>query len=65
VRQFQVIQHEIEHFTIKIVADRSVENLVVAAFTEDFGYTPLIDFEWMSVIPRDPNGKFYESICHV
>ncbi len=65
VRQFQVIQHEIERFTVKLVADRSAEKLIVAAFTEDFGYTPQIDFEWLTEIPRDPNGKFYASICHV
>ena len=65
VRQFQVIQHELERFTMKLVADRSAEKMIVAAFTEDFGYTPRIDFEWLTEIPRDPNGKFYASICHV
>jgi hypothetical protein len=66
MRQYQVVQHSLEAFTVRVVADRPLDAEVRAAFTTHFGYTPAdVQIEPVAQIPRGPNGKFYASICEV
>ena len=65
VRQFQVIQEAVERFTVKLVAHEKLDAQVAEAFEKNLGYLPAIRVEYVDFIPRDPNGKFYSSICRV
>jgi phenylacetate-CoA ligase len=65
MRQYQVIQEEVERFTVKVAASTDLGGEIRSVFTGEFGYTPQIDIETVESIPRDPNGKFYASICRV
>jgi len=65
MRQFQVIQEELERFTVKVVADGPIDDGVRAEFEREFGYLPRIGIERVDAIPREPSGKFYASICRI
>ncbi len=65
MKQYQVIQEELERFTVKLVMDERREDDIAAAFESHFGYRPQIAFEYHDFLPRDPNGKFHASICRV
>lgn len=65
MRQFQVIQQDLEHFTVKVSSARDLGPEIRAAFAAEFGYEPRIDIEPVEHIPRDPNGKFYATICRI
>ncbi|MBJ7392237.1 MAG: hypothetical protein JHC85_11760 [Chthoniobacterales bacterium] len=61
--QYQVVQEQLDHFVAKVASTRPLEAEIVAAFEAEFGYRPSIEVVPVSSIPRDPNGKFYASIC--
>ncbi len=66
IRQYQVLQESLESFTVRVVSPRTVETEVKAAFLDHFGYLPYdLTVEYLDAIPREPNGKFYASICRV
>ncbi len=71
MRQYQVIQHELDNFTLRFVSHlkgAELEQLKSSAsdqFYRHFGYTPAISFEQESEIMRGENGKFYASISYV
>ncbi len=63
MKQYQVIQEELERFTVRLVCDRDLQEPIAAAFEAHFGYRPDLHFEMCESLARDPNGKFYASIC--
>jgi phenylacetate-CoA ligase len=65
MRQFQVIQEEVERFRVKVVGPLELDEKIHAAFEHEFGYKPRIEIERMDVIPREPSGKFPAAICKV
>jgi phenylacetate-CoA ligase len=70
VKQYQVIQEELEKFTIRFVpverADLATfRKTVKAAFKQQFGYDAEISFVAEKSIERDPGGKFHASISKV
>jgi phenylacetate-CoA ligase len=65
MRQYQVVQEGREFFRVRVAASGNLDAAIAAAFAAEFGYTPQIEIESVDAIPRDPNGKFYASICRV
>lgn len=64
LRQFQVIQHSTEEFTLRLVGPEALHPLIDQAFREHFGYLPAnIEYEHVDWIDRENNGKLHESIC--
>ncbi len=63
MRQYQVIQEETERFTVKVAAAATLDAEIRDVFVQEFGYAPQIAIETVDSIPRDPNGKFYATIC--
>jgi phenylacetate-coenzyme A ligase PaaK-like adenylate-forming protein len=66
VRQFQVVQDGIEEFTIKVSAQRNIDQEIAEIFRKHLGYWPqLATIEYVETIPRAANGKYRTSICNV
>lgn len=71
VRQYQVIQHEVERFEVRIARDRAgmsdeaFLSRLGAEFEKEFGYRPQISLTPEERIDRGVNGKFYASISKV
>lgn len=71
MRQYQVIQHEIERFEVRYVtalegkSEKALCNNVTKVFNDYFGYSPTIKFTKEKEIKREKNGKFYASISYV
>ncbi len=66
MRQYQVIQDEVESFRVKIVASENLDEEIQAAFESHFGYLPeRLTIEYVDEIPKGENGKYYASICRV
>jgi hypothetical protein len=66
VRRYQVLQTEVEEFTVRVVAEKRVDEAVSRAFHAHFGYVPTaLTVDYVESIDRDPNGKFHASICTV
>lgn len=71
MRQYQVIQHEIERFEIRYVtalegkSEKVFCNDVTKVFNDYFGYSPTINFTKEQEIKRGANGKFYASISYI
>ncbi|MEH6544772.1 MAG: hypothetical protein V7721_12620 [Porticoccaceae bacterium] len=70
LRQYQVIQESLDNIRFRYVANKGarkkgIETAVTAALHDFIGFEPKIEFEKEKIIERDPNGKFYESICRV
>lgn len=70
LRQYQVIQEALEKIRFRYVAsngfaDQDIQTAVTAGLHDFIGFKPDIAFEKEQIIERDPNGKFYESICRV
>ena len=70
LRQYQVIQESLEHIRFRYVANKGarskgIQTAVSTALHDFIGFKPEITFEKEKVIERDPNGKFYESICRI
>lgn len=65
IKQFQVVQEELERFTVRLVMDQPREEEIAAAFVSHFGYRPQLSFEYHDFLAREPSGKFHRSICRV
>jgi phenylacetate-coenzyme A ligase PaaK-like adenylate-forming protein len=65
MRQFQVVQEEIERFHVRVCGPPELDEKIGAAFEREFGYRPQIDIEHVEEIPREPSGKFFHAICRV
>jgi phenylacetate-coenzyme A ligase PaaK-like adenylate-forming protein len=66
LRQCQVIQDDIEDFTVKVVAKNDVEAAVRRAFLDHFGYVPeRLRIEHVGEVPRGENGKYHFSVCNI
>jgi phenylacetate-coenzyme A ligase PaaK-like adenylate-forming protein len=70
IRQFQVVQPALGHFTVKYVPKAGADlppffARVEAAFRRDFGEGVQLRFEACEEIPRSAGGKFHGAICEV
>ncbi|MFH1322105.1 MAG: hypothetical protein ABII90_15825 [Bacteroidota bacterium] len=66
MRQYQVIQDNIEDFTVKIAASQQLDDEIRLVFNKHFGYIPkLLKVQYVNSIPREANGKFHASICMI
>lgn len=71
MRQYQVIQHQLDTFQLRYVSDlnninfNSFQQHVNNAFQDHFGYLPAIEFTQEKIIERGDNGKYYASISHL
>jgi len=71
VRQYQVIQHSLDEFELRIVRDDSelsdpeFKTRVENKFRDHFGYLPEIRHTREEKIERGENGKFYASISRI
>ncbi len=66
MRQYQVVQHDVEGFTVRVVSAVPIDADVRSAFAAHFGYVPAqVNIEYVDEIPRGPGGKFHASICEV
>lgn len=65
IRQYQVIQEELDLFTVKVVSVRPLADEITRIFERQFGYRPRLDVIPVESIPREPSGKFHVSICKV
>lgn len=66
MRQYQVIQEELERFTVRVSCAGPLEREIDAAFVDHFGYRPRrIDVEYVDRVPREESGKIHLSICRV
>ncbi len=65
MKQYQVVQEELERFTVRLVMDERREEEIAAAFEAHFGYRPQLTFEYHDFLPREPSGKYHHSICRV
>ena len=53
MRQFQVIQEELDRFVVRVLADRNLDSEIHEAFEAHFGYQPEIDIRYEEeAIPR-------------
>ncbi len=71
MKQYQVIQHEVERFEIRYVtaleseSEKRLRDEIIKIVCEYFGYQPIVEFSKEQEIKREANGKFYASICRV
>lgn len=65
IEQYQVIQEDVENFTMKIVCDKNIDKEIETAFQNHFGYLPTLKIENVDKIEKCSNGKYYSSICKV
>lgn len=70
LRQYQIIQEEIESLKVRYVLspeqDPEVVEARMRAHIEEFiGFSPTFRFHRESVIERESNGKFYATICRI
>lgn len=71
MRQYQVIQYEIEQFEVRYVtalegqSEKAFCNNIIKIFNDFFGYSPSIKLTKEQEIKREVNGKFYASISYI
>ncbi len=71
IKQYQVLQHEIERFEIRYATvekgnnDKELCEKITKIISGYFGYQPTVEFSKEQEIKREANGKFYASICRV
>jgi len=69
VRQFQLVQHDMENIEVRFVADRPIasaeERGLTAMLQDRLGYPFRIVFTQLPVIGRNPNFKFEDFISEV
>lgn len=63
--QYQVIQESIDDFVVLVHSAVPLDGEIKAAFKQEFGYEANIKIQPVDHIPKDPNGKFYASICRI
>ena len=61
IRQFQVLQEDVSHFRVRLVAGPSFQEsakvLIIRRFREHIDQDAFIEFEMVEAIPREPSGK--------
>lgn len=70
LRQYQIIQEEIESLKVRYVINpgkdpETVESRMRAHIEEFIGFSPDFRFQRESAIERESNGKFYATICRI
>lgn len=71
IRQFQVVQHALDRFTVRAAPRREGEDLaafegrVLSRFAEVFGSDVRMRFDYMPEIPRTAGGKYFAAICEI
>ena len=66
MRQYQVIQEELDRFVVRVLADRNLDSEIHQVFETHFGHLPEMTILYEEKeIPREANGKFHASICRI
>lgn len=71
IRQFQVVQHALDRFTVRAAPRRAGEDMaafearVLTRFTAVFGPDIRISFDYLPEIPRTAGGKYFAAICDI
>jgi phenylacetate-CoA ligase len=69
LRQFQIVQHSIDRFTVRYVAEGEIASDALASIHADLarllGYPVSVAFERRDTIPRAPSGKFMTALCEI
>lgn len=70
IRQFQVVQEQIQQFTIRAVLRGTpdlapFEARIRDRFGKEFGPETQLVFNYMDNIPRSPGGKYFAAICAI
>lgn len=69
IRQFQLIQTELDAVTVRLVAGRTLledeEKMIVELVQGGFGWPMRISFDYVDMIARGPGGKFEDFRCDV
>jgi hypothetical protein len=66
MRRYQVIQHSVERFTVKVISDQTIDADITQAIRKHFGYVPQrLTIRYVDDIPLGPNGKFFATISEV
>ncbi|MEY2546618.1 MAG: hypothetical protein QOG48_1735 [Verrucomicrobiota bacterium] len=65
MKQYQVVQEDLERFIVRLVMHQPREEEIAAAFETHFGYRPHLTFEYHDFLAREPSGKFHKSICRI
>lgn len=62
LRQFQIIQDTVDHYTVRFAADQALDRGIERDISESFcailKMPVSVTFEWIDQIPRTPGGKF-------
>lgn len=69
IRQYQFIQHSLEHIEVRLVTDRSLtseeESRLTKLIQESLGHPFHLAFTYLPEIPRQKNGKFEEFVSAI
>lgn len=66
VKQYRIIQNEIEDITLQLVTDLKHDEQIRSLFQKHLGYLPArLRIEYVSDIPRGPGGKFRTTINNI
>lgn len=69
LRQFQVVQRDVERYVVRYVAESPLpadeEAAIQREFCEILGHEALVHFERMPEIPRAPSGKFMTALSEL
>jgi len=66
VRQYQIVQNDIEDMTIKLVSDSNHDERMRALVQDHLGYRPhRLQIDYVAEIPRGPGGKLRTTINNV
>lgn len=70
IRQFQVLQHSLDRFTVRAAPREGAalapfEARVRARFVQEFGPDTALAFDYMDAIPRTPGGKYFAALCEM
>jgi len=65
IRQFQVIQEELERFRVKVAAAGPLDAEIAALLRSEFGAGVQVEIESVDAIPSGPSGKSHLAISRV
>jgi phenylacetate-CoA ligase len=61
IKQFQIIQDKLDHFTVRIIKginfDNNLEMLITSKIREQIESDAIVDFEYVDNIDREKSGK--------
>jgi phenylacetate-CoA ligase len=69
LKQFQIVQRSVEHYTVRFVSDSSLttdgEEAIRAGFRKILGASVSVNFEKVNVIPRTFGGKYMTALSEL